>query len=62
MDKNPALNTAIYDVRFPDGAIKQYAANIITENLYMQVDMDGHTTLLIDSIIDHKKDEEAVSV
>jgi len=28
---NPLLNTLIYDVEFPDGNIKKYAANIIAE-------------------------------
>ena len=37
-DNNPPMNTAVYDVRFPDGAIKQYAANIIIENLYAPAD------------------------
>jgi len=31
---NPLLNSIIYDVEFPDGAIKQYAANTIAESLY----------------------------
>lgn len=59
-DHNPALNTAVYDVKFPDGAIKQYSANIIAENLYSQVDMDGHTSLVLESIVDHRKDETAI--
>ena len=59
-DKNPILNTAVYDVQFPDGATKQYAANTIAENLYSQVDLDGHVHLMIDSIVDHRKTGEAV--
>ena len=59
-NENPILNTAIYDVRFPDGAMKQYAANTIAENLYSQVDIDGHIHLMIDSIVDHRKTEDAV--
>ena len=59
-DVNPMLSTAVYDVRFPDGAIKQYAANIIAENLYSQVDLDGHEVLVLDSIIDHRKNSDAV--
>ena len=30
-DNNPFLNSNIYDVEFPDGQLKEYAANIITE-------------------------------
>ena len=33
-DENPFLNTIIYDVEFPDGEIKEYAANVIAENMY----------------------------
>ena len=32
-DDNPNLNTLVYDVEFPDGAVKQYAANVIAENV-----------------------------
>ena len=28
-DNNPYLNSIIYDVEFPDGQVKEYAANII---------------------------------
>ena len=37
-DPNPFLNTLTYDVEFPDGEIKEYSANIITENMHAQVD------------------------
>ena len=47
-DKNPILNTAVYDVQFPNGAMNQYAANTIAENLNSQVDIDGHVHLMID--------------
>ena len=59
--ENPILNTAVYDVRFPDGAVKQYASNVIAENLYAQVDMEGHSYLMLESIIDHRKNEEAIN-
>ena len=59
-DDNPMLNTAVYDVQFPDGAIKQYSANTIAENLYAQVDIDGHTSLVLEAIVDHRTDEEAI--
>ena len=51
----------IYDVEFPDGTIKEYAANIIAENMYAQVDPDGHVHGILDSIIDFKKDDKALS-
>ena len=32
------LNTIMYDVEILDGAVKPYAANIITDNILNQVD------------------------
>ena len=55
-DDNPLLNSIIYDVEFPDGQIKEYAANILAENMLSQVDSDGHSMLLMKGIIDHRKD------
>ena len=59
-DPNPLLNSILYDVEFPDGEIKQYSANIIAENMYSQVDTQGHSTSLLDSIIDYRRDGNAV--
>ena len=39
---NPLLNTLMYDVEFPDGNIKKYAANIIAENILVNCDSEGH--------------------
>ena len=43
-DNNPFLNSIIYDVEFPDGQVKEYAANFIAENMLTQVDSDGMST------------------
>ena len=53
-DANPVLNTQVYDVMFPDGAIQQYAVNIITENLLAQVDEDGNHKQMLQEIVDHR--------
>jgi hypothetical protein len=59
-DDNPLLNTLVYDFKFPDRSVKEYAANIIVENLYSQVDENaGHSYTLLDNILDHKKTERA---
>eukprot|EP00957_Ditylum_brightwellii_P169314 12886278-Ditylum_brightwellii.AAC.1 len=55
------MNTMIYDVEFPDRQVCEYAANIITENMLTQVDLDGCTKTLMESIVDYKKDK-AVAV
>ena len=59
-DPNPFLNTSIYDVEFPDGEISEYAANVIAENMYSQVDSEGYRYQLLETIIDCKKDDTAV--
>ena len=53
---NPFLNTTTYDVAFSDGQVKEYGANIIAENMLTQVDSDGYSLSLMDSIDDHRKD------
>ena len=57
---NPLLNSIVYDVEFPDGAVKQYAANIIAENMYSQVDSEGHQYNLLEAILDYGTDGNAV--
>ena len=61
-NKNPILDTKVYDVMFPDGAVCQYAANIIAENVYSQVDSNGHHTLLLKEITDHRKSAMSVPI
>ena len=54
-NENPLLNSIIYDVEFPDGQVKEYAANILAENMLSQVDSDGHYRALLKGIVDHRK-------
>ena len=53
---NPFLNTITYDIEFSNGQVKEYGANIIAKNMLTQVDLDGYSLSLMDSIIDHSKD------
>ena len=57
---NPMSNSMVYDVQFPDGQIKEYAANIIAQNMYAQVDAYGHHHTLLDSILDFERTSSAV--
>ncbi len=41
LHNNPLLDTRVYDVRFPDGSVEDYAANVIAENMYAQVNDEG---------------------
>ena len=59
-DGNTILETRLYYVMFPYGAIQKYSANIIAENLYSQVNEDGHRNVMIDEIIDYTSDKTAV--
>ena len=57
---NLLLNTLVYDVEFPDGAVKKYAGNIIVENVLAQCDPDGFNSNGMEVIMDHKRDGTAV--
>ena len=37
---NPALNTHVYEVGFPDGRTEELAANVIADAVYAQCDAD----------------------
>ena len=53
----------MYDVEFSDGQVKEYGTNIIAKNMLTQVDLDGYSLSLMDSIVDHHKDpSEAIPV
>ena len=54
------MNSMIYEVEFPDGKVKGYAVNIIAENMLSQVDLDGFSKTIFDSVIDYKKTDSAV--
>ena len=54
-NKNPILDTRVYDFIFPYGAVCQHAENIIAENMYSQVYSNGYHTLLPKEITNHRK-------
>jgi hypothetical protein len=47
----------LYIVEFDDAEQLEYAVNNIAENIYSQVNVEGRSYMLMDSIIDHRKDE-----
>ena len=59
-NENPYLNTVLYDVEFEDGTCQQYGANIIAENMWRNVDDDGHHSDTLDSILDLRLKPNAV--
>ena len=58
-DSNPILNSMRYEVEFPDGQVKEYAANVLAENLLTQIGSKGFCNILFDGIVDFQKEETA---
>jgi hypothetical protein len=54
--QNPALDSCIYEVWFPDGRTEELAANVIAEAVYAQCDADGNQYVLLDAIVYYRKD------
>jgi len=51
-----------YEVEFTDGYREKYQANVITENLYAQVDDEGWQFAILEEIVDHSKDNTVVPI
>ena len=60
-DDNLALDSFIYNVEFPNWTIREYAANIIAENMLSQVDSEGYSVQLLEAIVDYRKDKHATA-
>ena len=57
---DPLLNILLYDVEFPDGSVRRYAAKIIAENVLAQCDADGLYTNVMAAVLYHKSDGTSV--
>jgi hypothetical protein len=53
---NPAMDSCIYEVQFPDGRTEELAANVIAEAIYAQCDANRNQYVLLDAIVDYRKD------
>jgi hypothetical protein len=60
-NSNPILDTRLYEVEFPDGSTEAFTANTIAENLYAQMDKEGNLYQILKEIVDHEKDNRAIS-
>jgi len=58
---NFILDSRVYIVEWSDGRTEELMANIIAENLFAQVDDEGHRFVLLDDIIDHRSTEDYIS-
>ena len=57
---NPLLDTREYGVEFRDGHSEALSANLIAQHLYSETDEEGNVHVLLDDIVDHKRNENAV--
>ena len=57
---SPSWAGTRHDVQFLDDTIKPYSANIIAENILTQVHADGYHNQLLEVILDHSKDKQAM--
>ena len=58
--KNPILDQSVYNVEFSDGENAELGANIITECMYAQCDIEGNPYRLMDHMVDHREDNNAI--
>ncbi len=57
---NPILDTREYVVTFDDGDVTDLTANLIAETMYAQCDPDGNQYVLLDAIIDYRRNDLAL--
>lgn len=57
---NPLLDSRKYEIEYADGNVEELTANIIAENLIAQVDEEGRRQMMLDEIIDHRVNQEAI--
>ena len=51
---NPILDTRMFEVEFLDGTSQALSANVVTENMFAQVDGEGRRFMLLKGIADHR--------
>ena len=56
----PITDTRCYKVEYIDGTIEIMAANVIAENMLSKVDEEGHRNLLMEEIINHWTNKDAI--
>jgi hypothetical protein len=60
-NRNPILDTQLYEVLFDNGSTQEYMANTIFENLYSQVDPEENEYLLLEEITNHHCKYDVIS-
>ncbi len=59
---NPLLHSLLYECKLDDGTVKEYAANTITSNIFIESDEDGFLSSIFYHIVGHKSSGEAVKM
>jgi hypothetical protein len=57
----PLLNTREYEIEFFNGHSEALSANLIAQNLFSQIDEEGIRHVLLDDIIDHRRNVTALN-
>ena len=60
-NSSPIFDTLEYEVKFEDGDVTELTANSIAESMYDMCDENGDNILLFDAIVDHKKNDNAMT-
>jgi len=59
---NPLLNLLIYMCEFLDETVKEYLANVIASNIFAEADSNGHVSMSLYKIVDHRSSGEAMKM
>ena len=51
-----------YDVDFEDRDVRERMANMIVESMATRTDADGHVTMALETILNHRKDDAAYNL
>jgi hypothetical protein len=54
------LDSRLYEVEYIDGHVEELTANVIAENLIAQVDEEGRSQMMLESILDHRVLQDAI--
>ena len=57
---NPLLDSRVYEIEYPDGHVEEVAANVIADAIYSQVDSEGREHVILDEILEHRSDGNAI--
>jgi hypothetical protein len=52
----------LYECEFDEGTTREYAANTIASNIFMESDADGFSSSPLYHIVDHKRSGEATTM